>query len=144
MKAHKHVITITNDNKRQNNKHKHKQTKLCRRRCVMVSQKAQPFQHFDKQCSWQTSHPRLSVPKLTPAMAHLRWHTSNRLREDPKGGFHNWLLPGRAPFKEFQGTSVVAHGYDDAHRRRGTTSWPIFHMGIWLRFHQVYFLFFKR
>ena len=32
-----------------------------------------------KQCVRQTHHPRLSMLKLTPAMAHLRWHTSNRL-----------------------------------------------------------------
>ena len=54
----------------------------------MVSQKAQPFQHLLKHSLWQTDQPRRSMLKLTPAMAHVRWHTPNRLHNsaEPKRG----------------------------------------------------------
>ena len=38
--------------------------------CAMMSQKAQPFQHFFKHAFDEGNHPRLSMLKLTPP-----WHT---------------------------------------------------------------------
>ena len=39
------------------------------------------FSTWLKQCFCQRNHPRPSMLKLTPAMAHLRWHTSKRLSQ---------------------------------------------------------------
>ena len=67
-----------------------RQLQVCHHRCAMVSQKAQPlstvcrvffvcFNLKQAQCFSQPQDPGLSMPKLTPAMAHLRWHASDRL-----------------------------------------------------------------
>ena len=54
--------------------------------CAMVSQKAQPSQYFSKHVFDERINPRLSMPKLTPAMVHPRWHTSNHLSQAPHRG----------------------------------------------------------
>ena len=72
-------------------------------RCAVVSQKAQPIQHLLKQCFWQTKHPRPSMLKLTPAMAHLRWYTCNCLNQFKRGDSYPGALPCRFAweFSEF-------------------------------------------
>ena len=50
--------------------------------------KGSAFSALFKNMLRQTNHPRLSVLKPTPAMAHLGWHTSNRLIDG------HWLPDG--------------------------------------------------